>query len=199
LKEETRVIGIDDGTARLRRRVVVGAVFRGSLWLDGVITAIIDVTKASVGRRLATMVTESKFCNELRFAMLHGALLSYMKATSLMEFSATTRLPTIAILQGSQIQVAGRILRKAKNTVHFRLQKDLSALGIALGAEKAVEILRLTSREGIMPEPVRVAGLIASAANTPKRLNRTLRHFGGLAAEPECNSAPSAEQRLHPR
>jgi len=178
LKAETRVIGIDDGATRLRRRVAVGVVFRGSLWLDGVVTAAIDVTTASVGRRLATMVTESKFCNELRFAMLHGAMLSSMKATGLMEFNAATRLPTIAILQGRQIQVVGQILGKARKAIHFRLRKDVSALGIGLTTERAVEILRLTSRGGLMPEPVRVAGLIASAANTPKRLNWTLRHLG---------------------
>lgn len=199
MKAETRVIGIDDGTTRLRRRVVVGVVFRGSLWLDGVVAKVIDVTAASAGRRLARMVTESKFCNELRVAMLHGAMLSSMKATGLMEFSVATRLPTIAILQGRQIQIVGQILRRARKATHCRLQKDMSALGIGLTAEKAVEILRLTSRRDVMPEPLRVAGLIASAVNTPKRLNWTLRHFGGWQLKPKCNSALSAEQRSHPR
>lgn len=199
MKAETRVIGIDDGTTRLRRRVVVGVVFRGSSWLDGVVTTVIDVTTASVGRRLATMVTESKFCNELRFAMLHGAMLSSMKASGLMEFSVATRLPTIAILQGRQIQVVDHVLGKARKAVHFRLRKDISALGIGLATERTVEVLRLTSREGVMPEPVRVAGLIASAVNNPKRLNWTLRHFGGWQLKPKCNSAPSVEQRSHLR
>jgi len=179
LKVETRVIGMDDGTTQLRKRVVVGVVFRGSLCLDGMVTSIIDVTEPHVARKLATMVTRSKFYNELRFAMLHGAMLSSMKATGLREFNAATKLPTIAILQERQTQIAGQILKKVRKTVHLSLQKGVSALGIDLTTERAIDILRITSCRSVIPEPVRVAGLIASAANNPKRLNWTLRQFRG--------------------
>lgn len=177
MKAETRVIGIDDGTTRLRRRIVVGVVFRGGLWLDGVISCIVDIFAPSLGRKLATMVTGSKFYKELRFAMLHGAMLSSMKATGLLEFNSATRLPTVAILNRRQAQMADQALEKTKNAVHFRLWDDVSALCIGLRKEKAVEMLRITSLGGVMPEPVRVAGLIASAVNAPKRLNWTLRQF----------------------
>lgn len=179
MKAETRVIGIDDGNTRLRRRLAVGVVFRGSLWLDGVVTSVIDVTARSLGKRLATMVTKSKFYNELRVAILHGTMLGSMDATDLMAFRATTKLPTIAILQGKQIQLARQMVKKARKTVHFRPQEDLSVLGIGLATEKAAEILKITSLGGVVPEPVRVAGLIASAVNAPKRLNWTLRPFRG--------------------
>jgi len=179
LKTEIRVIGIDNGNTRLRRRLVAGVVFRGGLWLDGVVTSIVDVAASSLGRRLALMVTRSKFYNELRVAMLHGSILGSMDAADFMAFRTTVELPTIAILEGKQIHLVRQIVKKARKAVHFRPQEDLSVLGMGLTAEKAVEILKITSHGSIVPEPVRVAGIIASAMNTPKRLNWTLRPFRG--------------------
>lgn len=179
MKAETRAIGIDDGNARLRRRLVAGVVFRGSLWLDGVVTSVVNVAAPSLGRRLALMVTNSKFYNELRVAMLHGSILGSMDAADFMAFRATAKLPTIAILQGKQIQLVRQIVKKARKAVHFKPQEDISVLGVGLTTEKAVEILRITSHGGTIPEPVRVAGIIAVAMNTPKRLNWTLRPFRG--------------------
>lgn len=171
MKAETRVIGIDDGGTRLRRRVVIGVIFRGHLWLDGVVTCLIDVAASSLERKLASMVTKSKFYKELRFAMLHGAMLSSIGSIGLIEFNAITELPTIAILQGSQVAKVGRTLGKVRGADHVRLRSGVWALCIGLTTKDAAEVLRITSARGVVPEPVRVAGLIASTVNSPKRLN----------------------------
>jgi hypothetical protein len=170
LKAEIRVIGIDDGFSRRKKRVIVGVVFRGGLWLDGVISSVLDASGSSLGRGLGAMVAESKFHKELRFAILHGAMLGPALAV-LKEFSKVTRLPTIALLHGRQSRTTGLALRRAGNAVKFRLRPGLSALCIGLTTEKAMEVLRVTTVKPPLPEPVRVASLIASAANAPKRLN----------------------------
>lgn len=169
LKAEIRVIGIDDGFSRRKKRVIVGVVFRGGLWLDGVISSVVDVSGPPLGRRLGAMVAESKFHKELRFAILHGAMLG-PALTVLKEFSKITKLPAIALLHGRQNRTTDLALR-AGNAVKFRLRPGLSALCIGLTTKKAVEILKVTTVKPPLPEPVRVACLIASAANAPKRLN----------------------------
>jgi len=171
LKAETRVIGIDDGGTQARKRVVVGTVFRGKLWLDGVVSSVVDVRSCSLGRKLAEMVTDSKFYKELRFAMLHGAMLSSAKTRCLIEFSNATKLPTIALLDAKQVRLAVSVLEMTRNAIHFTLKRNVSALCIGLTREEALEILRITSTGKTISEPVRVAGLIASAINFPKRLN----------------------------
>lgn len=179
MKLETRVIGIDDGNSRLRRRFVVGAIFRGGLWIDGILTSAIDVTVPTLGKNLATMVTDSRFRRELRIALLHGAMLDHMNAADLTAFQTNTKLPTIAILQEKQTQLTRQEAKKTRRIVHFRLQRDVSVLGLGVTAEMAVEILKITSIGSAIPEPIRVAGLIASALNSPKRLNWTLGSFRG--------------------
>jgi endonuclease V-like protein UPF0215 family len=178
LKVETRVIGIDDGNTRLRRRFVVGAIFRGGLWIDGIVTSVVDVAVSSLGEKLATMVRDSRFHRELRIALLHGTILSHMNAADLIAFQTITKLPTIAILRGKQAELIRQTTKKT-STVYFALKGNASALGLDLTVEEALEILNITSLGGAVPEPIRVAGLIASALNSPKRLNWAVRSFRG--------------------
>lgn len=167
MKAEIRVIGIDDGFSRRRKKIVVGVVFRGGLWVDGVLCSGVNVSGTSLGRRLGTMVTESRFHKELRFAILHGAMLGSALAVT-KEFSNVTRLPTIALLHQGQGGRSDLSLRRAGNATRFRLRPGLSALCIGLTAEKSVEIMKVTTMRDPLPEPVRVACLIASAANAQK-------------------------------
>lgn len=167
MKAEIRVIGIDDGFSRRKKKIVVGVVFRGGLWLDGVISSVVNVSGAFLGRRLGGMVAESKFYKELRFAILHGAMLRSAPAVA-KEFANVTRLPTIALLHGRQGKPTDPSLRRARNTIRFVPRPGLSALCIGLTAERAKEILKVTTVRPPLPEPVRVAHLIASAANTQK-------------------------------
>lgn len=167
LKAETRVIGIDDGGTRRKRRIVVGAVFRGGLWLDGVVSTFIDVSISPVGRILGRMVTASKFYKELRYAILHGSMLQSARPSLPLEFNTITRLPTIAILKPRRNRRFDYVAERKKNAVNFKLP-DFSVLCLDVSREKAMEVFGITCVRGSMPEPVRVAGLIASAANAQK-------------------------------
>jgi endonuclease V-like protein UPF0215 family len=170
LKAEIRVVGIDDGDSRQRRRIVIGVVFRGGLWLDGVIGSVLDVSTPSLGKKLGVMVAESKFYKELRFAILHGGILGSALPV-LTEFREVTDLPTIALLSRRQRGRVDSTLKEVKNAVKFSVQPELTAFCTDLTTQKAREILKITTARGPLPEPVRVARLIASAANSPKRLN----------------------------
>jgi endonuclease V-like protein UPF0215 family len=170
LKAETRVIGIDDGGTRRKRRVVVGAILRGALWLDGVITSIVDIPTDSLGKILGDMVTASRFYKELRFAILHGSILRFAGPSFLTDFNSNTNMPTIAFVRRGQDKSFGFEAKGKTDIVDFRFHAS-SVHCIGLTEEDAQKVLRMTSLRAGMPEPIRVAGLIASAANAPKRLN----------------------------
>lgn len=167
LKAETRVIGVDDGGTRRKRRIVVGAVFRGGLWLDGVVSTFVDVSLSPVGRILGRMVTASKFYKELRYAILHGSMLESARPSLPLEFNTITRLPTIAILEQRRNRRFDHIAERRRNAVNFKLA-DFSVLCLDVSRERAMEVFGITCVRGSLPEPVRVAGLIASAANAQK-------------------------------
>jgi len=167
LKTETRVIGIDDGDTRRKRRLVVGAVFRGGLWLDGIVSTFVDVSASSPGRILGKMVTTSKFYKELRYAILHGSMLQSARPSLPIEFNSITRLPTITILKPRWNKRFDYVTKRRKNAVNFKLH-GLSVLCLDLTKEKATQVFGITCIRGGLPEPVRVAGLIASAANAQK-------------------------------
>jgi len=170
LKTETRVIGIDDGGTQRKRRVVVGAIFRGALWLDGVVSSIVDVSTGSLGRALGDMVATSRFYKELRFAILHGSMLRCARSSILTDFNSTTNMPTIAFLHRGQNKSFDCVAERKTDIVGFRFH-TFSVYCVGLTIEDAGEVLRITSLRDGIPEPIRVAGLIASAVNAPKRLN----------------------------
>jgi endonuclease V-like protein UPF0215 family len=167
LKTETRVIGIDDGDTRRKRRVVVGAILRGALWLDGVVSSIVDVPTDSLGKALGDMVTASRFYKELRFAILHGSMLRSARPSVLTDFSSATSIPTIAFLHRGQNRSFDWETKRNTAIVSSRFHA-FSVYCIGLTVEDAQKVLRMTSLRDDMPEPIRVAGLIASAANAPK-------------------------------
>ena len=172
LKAEIRVIGIDDGGAQSVRRIFVGAIFRGGSWLDGVIVSHLDVSSSDLGRELGVAVLESRFYQELRFAILHGSFLNPVEPT-VVEFAHTSKLPTIAVLGRRQSRAADRIAARMKRAVSFRLCQQIPLLCIDLTKEHVEAVFRITCTRGSLPEPVRVARLITSVARArlPKRLN----------------------------
>ena len=73
IKPEIRVLGVDDGvfTPHVKGLVpVVGVVFRGGYWLDGVMHTKIKVDGFDATRKIASMILNSPHYKQLRVIML---------------------------------------------------------------------------------------------------------------------------------
>jgi endonuclease V-like protein UPF0215 family len=182
IKPEIRVLGVDDGvfTPHVKGLVpVVGVVFRGGYWLDGVMHTKIEVDGFDATQKIASMIINSPHHKQLRVIMLNGITLAGFNVVNIKELNAETRLPIIAITREKPnlkeirealknlpesekrwkaIQNAGEIFEVSTRSKSEKVYMQPS--GIL--EEDARKILQLTSTHSNIPEALRVAHLIAS-------------------------------------
>ena len=80
IKEEIRVIGIDDASFDLKidkTVLCVGTVFRGSKSIDGVLSCYITIDSLDSTEKFASMINESRHKNQLRIIKLSQRNSSY--------------------------------------------------------------------------------------------------------------------------
>ncbi len=182
VKPELRILGVDDGGFAPKsagETDVVGVVFRGGYWLDGVMKTKLTVDGLDATDRIAQMVRESPHYNQIRVIMLNSITLAGFNVVDMKKLFALTNLPIIVVAGGEPnldgvkeasrnlpnwesrweaVQNAGEItrveIRGGMGTVY------LQTLGIS--KKDADLIVARSSTLGSLPEPLRVARIIAS-------------------------------------
>lgn len=176
----SNVIGFDDAPFERHYQgpvVVVGAVFAG-LRLDGVVTGIIEKDGADAAKSLAKLILESRFAGHIRLIMLQGIALGGFNVVDAPALYEKTGLPMLVI---SRVNPDMESIRKAlltdipdgraKWSMIQRLGNMEPANGIymqrvGISRDEAVAVIRQFSINSRIPEPVRVAHLIAGAVAT---------------------------------
>ena len=100
IKPEIRVLGVDDGVFIPHSKGlvdVVGVVFRGGYWLDGVMRTEIEVDGLDATEKIASMIIESPHYKQLRIIMLNGITFAGFNVVDIKELYNKTELPVIAI------------------------------------------------------------------------------------------------------
>jgi endonuclease V-like protein UPF0215 family len=180
IKSEIRVLGVDDGKFTPHTQgnvIVVGVVFRGGYWLDGVMHTRIAIDGFDATEQIASMINGSSHCKQLRLVMLNGITFGGFNVVDINKLNLATKLPVIALTREKPdldaicealknlpegearwktVLAAGEIFEvtcKGK-----RIYLELAGISL-VDARKIVE---LTSTRSSFPEPLRVAHLIAS-------------------------------------
>jgi endonuclease V-like protein UPF0215 family len=175
MKRETRVIGIDDAPfdKRIKKDVlVVGSVFRGGSFLDGLVSTKVRVDGNNSTKKLIAMINASKFRPQLQCIFLDGIAVAGFNVIDVKRLSKETKLPLIVVIRRypdySKIKRALNIIKKPAK---FKLMEkagrvhmigDIYCQLVGLDLKKAREILKITCTRSHIPEPIRVAHIIAS-------------------------------------
>jgi endonuclease V-like protein UPF0215 family len=182
IKPEIRVIGVDDGPfiPHTKGQVpVIGVVFRGGYWLDGVMHTKIAVDGFDATHKISSMITSSPHYKQLRVIMLNGVTFAGFNIVNIKTLNATTKLPVITVTREKpnleKIHKALKNLPKSQERWNIILStEEISEVPTRSGKKKiymqvagisrddAQKILRLTSTRSNIPEALRVAHLIAS-------------------------------------
>ena len=186
IKPEIRVLGVDDGVFvphTMGFAQIVGVVFRGGLWLDGVISTKVKVDGFDATDKIASMAINSPHYQQLRIIMLDGVTFAGFNVVDIKKLSSRTGLPVIAVtrnrpnlekvhealknlpkseIRWNAIVNAGKILEVPIRSKANRVYMEIS--GIL--EEDAKRIVQLTSTRSVIPEALRVAHLIASGVTT---------------------------------
>jgi uncharacterized protein len=182
IKPEIRVLGIDDAAHIPRSKSyvpIIGVVFRGGFWLEGVMSTKILVDGFDSTPAISDMIKESPHFKQLRVVLLNGVTFGGFNIVDLKALNEKIWLPIIAVARKkpdlisvhqaiqklSHPEERLKALNNAGEIISIQLKSKKTQLychllGIQL--EDAQKILDLTSTRSITPEPLRVAHLIAS-------------------------------------
>jgi len=182
VKPEIRVLGIDDGIFAPHTKGivdVVGIVYRGGYWLDGVMRTEIEIDGMDATEKIASMVMNSPHYDQLRVVMLNGITFAGFNVMDIQKLFKKLKLPIIAVTRDrpdleeirsalmnlpefekrwEAIQNAGKIIevstRRGEEAVYMQI--------VGISEKDAEKVLKSTSTRSNIPEALRVAHIIAS-------------------------------------
>ena len=180
IKKEIRVLGIDDGKFKPRTKgkvIIVGVVFRGGSSIDGVMHTKIAIDGLDATEKVAQMIKDTPHRHQLRLVMLNGITFAGFNLVDIQKLYGDTGLPVIALTQDKpdldaihealkhliDSEVRWQIIQNAGKIYEVTNKDSKVYIGLAgIDLLDALTVLDLTSTRGSLPEPLRVAHLIAS-------------------------------------
>ena len=179
IKREIRILGIDDSALLSDKVMVVGTVFRGGDWMDGVLRA--DITKDGLDATdiICRMIKRSKHYGQIRAVMLDGITYAGFNVVDIQTIYRQTGIPVIVVMRSKpdfeKIKSAlkhfpdgeerWKIIERAGEIEEMTGEKKNNSIYIqraGISLETVYKIIRLTSIRSNIPEPLRVAHLIAT-------------------------------------
>lgn len=185
VKPQVRVVGFDDGTfffsSKLNRdkTILIGVVMKGSQEVVGVLSRWITVDGTNATDAMIDAVLNSRF-KDLRVIMLKGITYAGFNVVDVERLHRETGLPVVIVIRKkpnlAAMEEALRkhfpdaserisLLRRAPLLVEL-VPRRLYLQAVGLDQETAAEIVRVTTKTGLTPEPLRLAHMIASAVMT---------------------------------
>ena len=173
--KELRVLGIDDSHFEQGDEtcLVIGALYRSSHrqngYVESVLSTKIEVDGEDATEKFAELVKGSKGRPDA--IMLQGITFAGFNIVDLAELSSLTNLPTVAVLRKQpnfdEIRAAlENVPNSEERWKRLKAAGEIHNTGKifyqAAGTDSAEEIISATTVHGNMPEPVRLAHVIAS-------------------------------------
>jgi endonuclease V-like protein UPF0215 family len=180
VKEEIRILGIDDGpfTKDDKEVIVIGVVYRGGEFIDGLLRTFVEIDGLDATEKLAKMVNSSRHKQQLKVIMLDGITLGGFNIVDVKKLYSETKIPIIVINRKvpdlKSIKTAleknfedfkkrWKMILNAGKIKELKLEKfSLYYQNIGLEDEEAEEVILTSMKHAQIPEPLRVAHLIAT-------------------------------------
>lgn len=176
MKREARILGFDDAPFNKfkdREVLVVGTVFRGGSSIDGIISCNVKVDGNDSTAKLVKLINKTKHKQQLQIIMLKGVAFGGFNVIDINELSKKTKLPVIVIMRKQpNFEKIRKALKNLKNgNKKWKLIEkageihridNLLVQSAGIKKEKVKNVLKISTIRGNIPEPLRVAHLIAS-------------------------------------
>lgn len=178
VKPEIRLLGIDDSSLEKNQVLVIGTVFRGGQWLDGVLRTRITKDGMNATDKLIEMITNSRHYKQLRAILLDGITFAGFNIIDIHRLHHETKLPVIvamrkkpdfakikkALTHLNQQEKRWQLIQQAGNihqvTTNHRRPIYIQFAGLC--REDAETIVKLSATRSNIPEPLRAAHIIAT-------------------------------------
>lgn len=181
-KSEIRILGFDDSPFKRtdKKVAIIGVIYRGGIFLDVVLKTEVAVDGLDATEKLIKLLNSSRQKPQLKILMFDGITFGGFNVIDIKNLHEQTGLPIIVInrkhpdldsvqeaLQNNFKDFEKRwdmILNAGKiKACNLKNGKKVYYQTIGMEDEEAEEIIRLSSTHSDIPEPLRVAHLIAAA------------------------------------
>ena len=183
IKQEIRILGVDDSPFpphTTEEVMLVGTVFRAGNWLDGVLSTHILGDGKDATEKISDMVKNSRNLGQLGVIMLDGITFGGFNLVNIRKIFESTGVPVIVIMRKIpnfesikkalkrfddwedrwvNVIEAGHVY-KVENSEPIYMQIH------GIEREDAEDIIRISTTRSAIPEPLRVAHIIAAGITT---------------------------------
>lgn len=179
MKKQIRLLGVDDSPFKFTGKyvTVIGVIMRGGQYLEGVLKNKVSIDGDDATYICIQMIKNTKHRLQLKTMLLDGVALGGFNIVDIEEIYKKTDLPVITITRDKPD------FKKIKNALQKNFKDwekrfDIIQKGelykvrtkhnpifvkcAGLPINEAKEIIKLSTIRGVIPEPIRVAHLIAS-------------------------------------
>ena len=179
MKRQVRILGIDDAPFSFTEKysTVIGVVMRGGEYLECVLRSHVTIDGTEATSICTEMIQHSRHQKQLKAVMIDGASLGGFNIVDINELSDATNLPVMTITRDKpdQKKIKCALQKNFKDwkerwslLQHGRLYMIpthhnpiyMKCSGASL--EEAKELINISTIRGVIPEPIRIAHLIAS-------------------------------------
>ena len=188
-KTQIRVMGVDDATFKFQdnRTLVIGVVVRTPSYVESVLSTDVEVDGTDSTEKLITLIERSRHKGQLKAVFIDGAAFGGFNVIDVNEVFLKCGIPLITItrdypdfdamknaLKGHFLDwqerwdmlVSGELIEIS--TAHTPIYVKIT------GTDKEIadELIKLTTVRGVLPEPIRLAHLIASGIATGESVSK---------------------------
>ncbi len=183
MKSQVRVLGIDDAPFSFDedRVEIVGVVVRLPSYVEGLMVSDVEVDGDDANRRVVEMVENSRFRESLALTMIDGVALGGFNVVDVREIHDRLSIPAATVTKKKpdlpsmeralkarfpdwkrRLEIISRSQLLQVSTPH----KPLYVYGVGISSEDLRGLLRGATVRGALPEPLRIAHLVATAFKT---------------------------------
>lgn len=181
MKKQVRVCGIDDAPFvfgdRDAKAMVVGTIVRTPTYLEGVLKFEVSVDGDDSTAQIERAISGSRFRDQIRALLIDGIALGGFNIVDIEALGETLEMPVITVTRDRpNIESIRSALSKYFDDWEERLEKISRLPSMELSTEhnpiyvsyasisrkEAEKIIRYSTVRGAIPEPIRMAHIIAS-------------------------------------
>ena len=179
MKQQIRLLGIDDSPFTFNDKycVVIGVVMRGGDYLECVLRNQVKIDGNDATFVCKDMIENTRHKKQLKAVLLDGIALGGFNVVDINELYNDTNLPILTITRDKPDFEKIKLALK-KNFGDWKERWNIMSKGelyevktshnpiyvkcVGMNIKEAKEIIKLSTIRGVVPEPIRVAHLIAS-------------------------------------
>jgi len=180
IKKEIRILAFDDGPFEFKSKgntILIGVIHRGGNFMDGLLKTEIEIDGTDAEKKIIDITNKSKHKGQLRVIMLDGITFGGFNTVDIKNIYEKTQLPVIVINRKKpdldkfikslkELSNPAKRLKSVENAgkiygVKIK-DKKICFQCFGIGKEQAKEIIKITSTRSLIPEPLRIAHLIAT-------------------------------------